>query len=462
MATPCRSDDLANPGREVPVQFRKTLRVQDLVLFGVICVTPTAPIPSFGILQKLSHGQAVTAIAFAMLAMLPTAFSYGSMAARYPATGAAYTYVSRGLHPHLGFLAGWATSLDYFLIPVASVIYCAVTMHRVMPAIPYILWAAFFAALSTFLNLRGIRTGVRANQLLLAVTSVVVVAIIALAVHYVSGAQGPTGLVSLAPFYQPAVFDLRTIATATSFAALTYIGFDAVTTLAEEVENPTRNIARATVLVCLITGLVSVLIVYLGQLVWPSYHEFRDFDTAFLDVSQRIGGGILFTAVAIVLVLATFGSTLTGQAGGARLLFGMGRAGVLPQRLFAHLDAKSLQPNYNVWFVGLVAIVGATLLSFERAAELLNFGAFLAFMGVNLAAMRAALSGWKSGVALQILSVLVSLLGFLSCLGIWLSLPTPARRLGFAWMAIGVIYQVIRTRGFRTTLGFALEGNSNS
>ena len=450
-----------NLAREGPIQFRNALRVQDLILFGVICVTPIAPIPSFGILQKLSHGQAATTIAFAMLAMLPTAFSYGRMAARYPVAGSAYTYVARGLHPHLGFLAGWATTLDYFLIPITGVIYCAVTMHRVMPTIPYILWAVFFAGLSTFLNLRGIRTGVRAQQLLLAVMTVVIVAVVLLAIRYVSGEQGLRGLVSLSPFYQPTVFDLRTIATATSFAALTYIGFDAVTTLAEEVENPTQNIARATVLVCLITGLVSVLIVYLGQLVWPAYQDFRDFDTAFLDVSQRIGGAGLFAAMVIVLTLATFGAALTGQAGAARLLFGMGRSGVFPQRVFAHLDAKTLQPNYNVWLVGLVALVGAIALSFERAGELLNFGAFLAFMGVNLAAMRAALGESRGGMAVRIIPALASLLGFLSCLGIWLNLPAPARRVGFAWMAIGVIYQAIRTRGFRTTLEFALDRTSN-
>jgi putrescine importer len=444
------------------VQFRKALRVQDLILFGLICVTPIAPIMPFGILQKLSHGQAVTTIAFAMLAMLPTAFSYGRMAARYPAAGSAYTYVARGLHPQLGFLAGWATALDYFLIPITGIIYCAVTMHRVIPTIPYFMWATLFASLSTFLNLRGIRAGVRANQVLFAVIAVVIVAVIVLAIRYVSGEHGLRGLVSVAPFYRPAVFDLRTIATATSFAALTYIGFDAVTTLAEEVENPTRNIARATVLVCLITGLVSILIVYLGQLVWPAYQEFRDFDTAYLDVAQRIGGLGLFTALVIALILANLGAALTGQAGAARLLFGMGRSGVFPPRWFAHLNANTLQPNYNVWLVGVVALVGSLTLGFERAGELLNFGAFLAFMGVNLAALRAVLKEWRAGVTGQFLPAFVSLLGFFSCLGIWLSLPAPARHVGFAWMTLGVIYQLIRTRGFRMQLDLALERTSDS
>jgi len=288
-----------------------------------------------------------------------------------------------------------------------------------------------------------------------------IIAVVALAVRYVSGHHGVAGLVSLAPFYQPEVFDLHTIATATSYAALTYIGFDAVTTLAEEVDNPTRNMTRATVLVCLITGLISVLLVYLGQLVWPVWQEFHDFDTAFLDVAQRIGGTGLFTAMVVVLTLATFGAALTGQAGAARVLLGMGRSGVIPQRPFAHLNAKTLQPSYNVCLVGLGALVGALTLSFERAGELLNFGAFLAFMGVNLAALRAALREWRAGGRRQLVPALIAVVGFFACLGIWLSLPAPAWRVGIAWMAIGVIYQLIRTRGLRTSFGFALDGSSH-
>jgi len=431
--------------------------MRDLVLFGIVCVTPTAPIPLFGIMQNLSQGQAASAVAFAMLAMLPTALSYGHLASRYPSAGSAYTYVARGLHPHLGFLAGWATLLDYFLIPVTGVIYCAVAMHRVVPAVPYICWATVFTALASFLNLRGIRTGIRAQQALLAVMSVVIVATVVLALRYVWTLKGVGSLASTTPFYDPEVFNARAIATATSFAALTYIGFDAVTTLAEEADDPTRNMTRATVAVCLITGLVSVLLVYLGQIVWPDYRTFKDFDTAFLDVAQRIGGVGLFTAMVAVLTVATFGAALTGQAGAARVLLAMGRAAVIPRRPFAHLDATTLQPSYNVMLVGIVVLTGAVTLSFERAGELLNFGAFFAFMGVNLAALRAALRDHRTGARGQLVLASSSLLGFVGCLSIWLSLPLPARLVGFIWMAVGLIYQLIRTRGFRNTSELSLD-----
>jgi putrescine importer len=392
-----------------------------------------------------------------MFAMLPTAFSYGRMAAQYPVAGSVYTYVARGLHPQLGFLAGWAASLDYLLIPIVNVIYCAVTMHRVVPAVPYVLWAVFFASLSTSLNLRGVRAGVRANQVLLVVMATVLVAVTVLAVRYIVLAQGLSGLFSVIPFYEPNAFDIRTIATATSFAALTYIGFDAVTTRAEEVDNPRRNVARATVSVCLITGLGSIAIVYLAQLVWPRYEDFQNFDTAFLDVAQRVGGAWLFGFMVIALIIGSFGSAFTGQAGAARLMFGMGRSGVLPFRLFSHLNSRTLQPNYNLWIVGLLALVGAMMLSFERAGELLNFGAFLAFMGVNLAALRTPIVELRRGGAIHALGLVLPTIGFVSCLGIWLNLPAPAWHAGFAWMTVGLIYQFIRTRGFRTPIEINVE-----
>jgi putrescine importer len=431
--------------------FRRSLRLRDLILFGIVCVQPVGPVPVFGILGELSHGQAATAIALAMLAMLPTAYSYGWMAARFPFAGSAYTYVSRGVHPALGFLAGWAMVLDYLLIPIFNVIYCAATMHRIAPGVSYFAWAALFVGAITSLNLRGIRASMRANQILVVVMTLVIVAAIGLSIDYLARIHGLDGLFSIAPFYQHDAFDLHTMATATAFAAIAYIGFDAVTTLAEEVANPRRTVAVATTLVCLITGLGSVLIVYLAQLVWPAYQSFTDLDTAYLDVSQRVGGTWLFGGMAATLVVAAFGAGLTGQAGAARLCFGMGRSGVLPRRFFAYVDQKTLQPSRNVWLIAAVAFGGSVFLDLERATELLNFGAFLAFMGVNLAAFRSLVTERKQQPGASRLKLIVPVVGFGSCLAIWLNLPVSARRLGFAWLAIGVLIQAIRTRGFRSS-----------
>jgi amino acid transporter len=270
--------------------------------------------------------------------------------------------------------------------------------------------------------------------------SLVVLGFVAAALRYVFGQGGWDALLSTEPFYNPARFELSSIATATSLAALTYIGFDGITTLAEEVRNPRRTVPLATVLVCLITGLLSTLEVYLAQRAWPDYASFPEVETAFLDITARVGGGVLFQSMAAVLVIACFGSGLAGQAGAARLLFGMARDRVLPRRLFAHVNPRSGSPDRNVVFLGAMAFAGAATLRYEFAAELLNFGAFLAFMGVNLAAVRSA--GRVSAMA-------APALGFLFSLSIWLSLPAPAKIAGGAWFLAGILYSALRTRFFR-------------
>jgi amino acid transporter len=257
-------------------------------------------------------------------------------------------------------------------------------------------------------------------------------------------------LISLKPFYNPATFSFGALRTATSLAALTYIGFDGVTTLAEEVENPKRTVPAATVLVCFICGILSTLEVYLANLVWPNYNSFPNLETAFIDVCLRVGGMALFQAMAVILIVACLGTGLAGVAGAARLLYGMGRDNVLPNKFFARLDSKHNVPAFNIMVIGLLTLIGALVISYERAAELLNFGAFLAFMGVNVTCIQQFCLRPQVGRRRKLFTDLfVPGLGFLFCLGIWWSLPLPAKWAGGIWFMGGAIYESIRTRGFR-------------
>jgi amino acid transporter len=422
----------------------------DLIFYGIVLIMPIAPVPMFGVAQVLSHGHFVTTILIAMIAMMLTAVSYGRMATLYPTAGSAYTYVGRGLNPHLGFLTGWAMFLDYLIQPLLNGIYGALTIQRFFPFIPYAVLAAMFVGIMTWLNLRGIRATARANVILLTIMCVVIGIFMILAVRYLFHLQGWGGVLSTQPFYDPKTFDIRVIWTATSYAALTYIGFDGVTTLAEDVVNPKRNVMLATVSVCLFTGIVGGLEIYLGQRVWPDYTTFHNTETAFMDVTSRVGGPLLFQALGLVLILATIGAGLTGQVGAARLLFGMGRDNVVPRKLFAYLDPKRNTPTRNIWLIGIVAYIGTLFVSYEQAGEILNFGAFLAFMGVNFATF------WQFAIVQQsgrkrrwFADVVMPLIGFVFCLWIWLGLKTPAKITGGVWFTAGLIYCAIRTRGFR-------------
>ena len=189
--------------------------------------------------------------------------------------------------------------------------------------------------------------------------------------------------------------------------------------------------------------------VYLAQLAWPDYTAFKDPDTAFFDVCNLVGGQPLFYAMSSILAVACLGSALTGQVGAARILFGMGRDNALP-KVFARLD-KGDNPVLNVWLIGILALLGALLLNYEKAATLINFGAFLAFIGVNLAVIREfCLRPPPGHVRNWLLDGLVPATALAFCLWIWLSLPIPAKIVGGIWCAIGLIYTAIKTRGFRT------------
>jgi len=443
-STPTSTNSTAAP------RLRRVLTLWDLIFYGIVLIQPTAPVPLFGVAQSLSRGHIVDTILLAMLAMMITAFSYGRMAALYPAAGSAYTYVGRGLNPHLGFLAGWAMFLDYLLQPILNAVWVAVAIHRLLPQVPYAAGAALFIALVVGLNLSGVRATARANQVLLGFMFLVIGAFLVMAFRYLFGLAGWSGIFSSQPFYNPRTFSFPVIGQATSLAALTYIGFDGVTTLAEDVENPKRNVLLATVLVCLFTGLFGGLEVYLGQRIWPDYTTFFNLETAFWDVCRRVGGVALFGGMTAVTLLACFGSGLTGTLGAARLLFGMGRDNVLPRKFFSYLDPKHNTPRYNILMIGGLAYGVSLLINYEQAAELLNFGAFLAFMGVNLATLRQFYFIGQPGRKRHLLTdALLPLFGFLFCAWIWWGLRTPAKVVGGAWFAVGLTYAAIQTRGFR-------------
>jgi amino acid transporter len=390
------------------------------------------------------------AMLLAGIAMTLTAFSYGRMAALYPSAGSAYTFVGRGLNDHLGFMAGWAMSMQYLLVPMVSIIQATLAIERLFPRVPYAIWAAFFAGLVTVLNLRGIRTAAKTNDLLIGLMFVLIGVFVVLGIRYLVRLQGWSGLISIKPFYDPHTFRVGGILTASSFVAVSYFGFEGVTTLAEDARNPRRDVLLGTILACLLTGLLDCAQVYLAQQIWPVYESYPDLETGFMDVTRRVGGTMLFHATGTTVILGMLACALSGQAAAARLLFGMGRENVLPRKVFAYLDPLKANPTYNILLVGLLAFVGSVLSGLEHATEVLNFGALLAFMGVNLATLRQCYFSRPLKPQRRLLKdALVPALGFLSCLGIVLSLPHLAKVIGGVWFLTGVAYDAVNTRGFR-------------
>ena len=447
-------------GGGVP-QLRRTLKLSDLIFYGIVLIQPIAPVPLYGVAQKLSDGHFVTIILIAGFAMLITAVSYGRMATLYPTAGSAYTYVGKGLNPHLGFLAGWAMILDYLLQPLINTVWISTALHERaayfhIPQIPFVIWALIIAGIMTALNLAGVKASATANKVLLAVMSVVVVYFIVVAIRFLYAGQGWAGLFSIQPIYDPKTFNAHRILTATSFAALTYIGFDGVTTLAEDVENPKRNVLLAVVLTCVFAAVFSGVEAYLGARVWPDWRTFPNLETAFMDICARAGGLILSWSMALVLIVAAFGGGLTGTLGAARLLFGMGRDGVLPKKFFGKLTPGTGTPVNNILLIGGISFIGSVMLNYigsayEHAGELLNFGAFLAFAGVNFACFWQFSVRRQQGAPINIpRDAFLPLVGFIFCAGIWWNLNHIAWIVGGIWFVIGFLYVGYKTNWFRS------------
>jgi putrescine importer len=250
------------------------------------------------------------------------------------------------------------------------------------------------------------------------------------------------------PFYDPKMWSTKAVLGGTSIAVLTYIGFDGISTLSEEAENPRRNILLATVLTCVVIGTLSAIEVYAAQLVWPASEAFPNVETAFVHVAARAYRP-LFAVVGITLLVANFGSGMGAHLGAARLLYGMGRSNALPKSFFGALDPKRHIPRNNVLFVGAVALCGAFVMSYALGAEMLNFGALIAFMGVNAAAF---VRYYVRNPEKKLTNLVPPLLGFAVCLLLWLNLSRPAQIAGAIWMAAGIAFGAWKTRGFRSDL----------
>lgn len=441
-------------------RLRRTLGLWDLILYGMIVIQPTAPMPVYGIMSQRAHGHAVTTVLLAMVAMLFTAISYGRMARAYPSAGSAFTYVGSEIHPALGYVTGWGMAMDYMLNPIVCTILCSKFALNFFPELSYPVLVVLFISLFTGLNLFGIRTSARINDTLAAAMGIVIVIFLAAAARYVL--RMPHNGISFftRPLYDPQTFSSTAVLGGTSLAVLTYIGFDGISTLSEEAENPKRNILLATVLVCLITGLLASVEVYAAQLVWPSSQPFPDVDTAYVSVAGRAAGQWLFSLINVTLLVATVGSGMGSQLGAARLLYGMGRSNAIPKSFFGAIESKRRIPRNNVLFVGVCALIGTTFLTFERAAELLNFGALLAFMGVNAASFtRYFLRERKRDLS----NFLVPVLGFIVCFLLWINLSRSAKVAGVIWMLLGIVYGAFRTRGFKAELvSFDIPGEASS
>lgn len=427
-------------------RLQRTLSLGSVVLFGIAYMTPIIVLGTFGILAQSTAGMVPAAYLAALVAMFFTAMSYGRMAAAFPVAGSAYSYVRKAISPKLGFIAGWAVLLDYLFLPMAIWLIGAAYLASAFPSIPQWIWVLAFIGITSAINIVGLKLANGINALLMLVQFLVLIAFVALCVHYIGG-DASTPLWSIKPFFNGDM-QMPLIMSGAAIACYSFLGFDAVSTLTEETRDPRRTIPRAIMLITLIGGLIFVGVSYFVQIAHPSF-QFDSVDSAAYEIARNIGGDLFVSIFLIGLIVGQFASGLSAQASGSRLLFAMGRDGVLPKSFFGTLHARFGTPVNSILLCAAVALL-ALKLDVTTSTSFINFGAFLAFSLVNLSVIfHYWIGGEKKGLRELLLFLLCPLIGLVADLWLMVSLDHLAVWLGLSWLAIGVVYLAVLTSGFR-------------
>jgi amino acid transporter len=428
-------------------RLRRVLGLPALVFFGLAYMVPLTVWTTYGVVTTSTRGHLPAAYVVTTVAMLLTAWSYGRMVQIQPNAGSAYSYASRAFGRPLGFMVGWALLLDYVFLPMINYLVIGLYLQDYVPAIDQSVWIIVTVVLVTALNVLGIRLLASMNTVLVAAQFVFIAVFSVLAVGEITGDVEVRSFT--APFVE-AGMDVGLVFAGAAVLALSFLGFDAVSTLSEETEDPRRRIPAAILLCALAGGLVYVLQSWLGHLAFPDFGVFAERqDVASADVMTAIGGDFLNSFFTAAYVAGAFACAMASQASVSRILFAMGRDGSLPRTAFARLHPRYRTPVLANLVVGLVGLT-ALFISLATVSSMISFGALAAFSFVNLAVVKSYVidRGRRSGADL-LKYALLPLLGVAFCVYLWTQLSGQTFEIGLAWVAAGFVVLLVITRAFR-------------
>ena len=430
---------------ETEGNLKRVLGLPSLVLFGLVYMVPLTVFTTYGIVTETTGGRLSVAYLVTLAAMVFTARSYARMATAYPVAGSAYTYTQKSFGAPIGFLAGWSLLLDYLFLPMLNYLVIGIYLNAAIPAIPAWLIVIVTIAIVTVLNIVGIVSVDRANFLIIAIQAIFILVFIVMAFIAISH----SGTVDvMAPLRGDGSTEgFSPIAAGAAILCLSFLGFDAVSTLSEEAKEPTRNVPRAIMIATVVSGIIFIVLSYVSQLVYPS-NQFADVDSGSLEVMTTAGGQFLNSFFTAAYVAGALGSAITSQASVARILFAMGRDGILPRKVFGHVSLRFSTPVYAIAFVSVISLA-AVFVDLALLASVVSFGALVAFSVVNLSVIKHYFVDLKHRQGAQLLgSLILPLIGFALTLWLWTSLSGTALVVGLIWLAIGFIWLLGVTRGF--------------
>ncbi|MGF7035098.1 putrescine importer [Paenibacillus mucilaginosus] len=430
-----------------PATLRKSLKLRHIVILGLGYMTPTTVFDTYGIVTDTTSGHVPAAYIVTLIAILFTAACYGHMVRAFPVAGSAYTYSRTALNPHVGFMVGWIALLDYIFLPMINVLLTRIYLEAAFPGVPGWIWIVVMAGLLTVVNLWSNNVVANLNTFLVFFQILVVSIFSVLVIQRLTADPADSAAFTLTPFFSPDM-SMGALLGGAAILCFSFLGFDAVTTYAEETPDPQKTIPRAIYLVAAMGGLIFITAGYLASLLFPDVSQFSDPESASPEMAYILGGSLFQSIFLAGALSSTVASGIASHMSASRLLFAMGRENVLPKKWFGYVSPRFQTPMINVLLIGAFSLT-ALALDLATAIQFINFGALTAFTAVNLSVIGYYYIQQKQrGLAGTLKYVVVPLVGTSFIAFLWSNLEMPSLILGFVWSGLGLIYLLVNTRMF--------------
>jgi amino acid transporter len=423
-------------------ELKRSLSFWDLLIYGLVFMVPIAPFGIYGAVAQGSNGMVALAYLIGMVGMIFTALSYARMSEAFPIAGSVYAYAQRGINDSVGFIAGWLILLDYIFVPALLYLVSAAALHDIVPEIPLLVWLVIFIAINTVVNVLGIEFTAKANKIIVVAELIVLVIFVAVGIFAIS--KGVNGAeFTFKPLYDADHFSMGTVMGAVSIAVLSFLGFDAISTLAEESKGGSKAIGRAIIFSLLVVGILFIVQTWVAALIWPDYTTFENADVAFYQIAEIAGGPWLKWMTIIATAIAWgIADALVAQAAISRILYSMARDRKLP-KILAKVHPKFKTPHVSTLLVAAISLVVTAFFASQigALASVVNFGALSAFLFLHASVVIYFIKKQKSKDYFK--HLVLPVIGFIIIGYVWISLDPLSKQLGFIWLGIGIVYLIL-------------------
>lgn len=432
-------------------KLKRTLTLPLIIMFGLAYLAPTVVFNYYGLFTPSTGGMYPLALILTTIVMIFTALSYKQMVKAYPVAGSAYTYVNKSVQPHVGFMAGWMMLLDYLLLPMICYLLLGVYINEYFPNIPVWVSVVIIAAIGMIINIIGIKTASIIETIITCAAIGFTIFFIMVVIKYVTDGSGAGTVFDPTAFYNPDTFVFKNVMAASAILCASFLGFDAVTTLAEEAKEPDKVMGKAIMGVVIGAGILFVITAYFAQIAWPdAYANIKNPNAGIFELFPRINSW-MGNAFFVIDNCGSFVCAMAGMGAVSRIMYGMGRDNILPKKFFGHLSKRFKTPVYNIILTTLIAMTAIFYAdNVMGAASLVAFGAVCGFFLVNLSVIFHYYIKGKKRKGFDMFRYLIApAIGMITLVIVFWYMESAAKILGLIWMAIGIVYLAIKTKGFR-------------